>query len=71
MTVVEGSGAVRVGDEAWTVNKNDVFVVPSWHWHEFACDRDLVIFAFSDEALQKHLGFWREERKVQPVGGAA
>jgi gentisate 1,2-dioxygenase len=23
---------------------------------------ELVIFSFSDEALQRYLGFWREER---------
>lgn len=62
MTVVEGVGTVRVGEEEWKVKEKDVFVVPSWNWHSFAADSDLVIFAFSDEVLQKHLGFWREER---------
>jgi gentisate 1,2-dioxygenase len=62
LTVVEGSGMVRVNDQEWSVNKNDVFIIPSWHWHSFAVDEDLVIFSFSDEVLQKHLGFWREER---------
>ncbi|KKC23926.1 cupin domain-containing protein [Sphingomonas sp. SRS2] len=62
MTVVEGAGTVRVGDETWHVTKNDVFVVPSWNWHSFTAEEDLVIFGFSDEVLQRHLGFWREER---------
>lgn len=62
MTVVEGSGTVRVGDAEWSVRKNDVFIVPSWHWHQFSADGDLVVFGFSDEVLQRHLGFWREER---------
>ena len=62
MTVVEGTGKVRVGNDEWLVSRNDVFVVPGWAWHDFAADEDLVIFGFSDEVLQRHLGFWREER---------
>jgi gentisate 1,2-dioxygenase len=61
-SVVEGSGQVRVGSQEWTVGPNDVFVLPSWNWHSFRCDQDLIVFSFSDEVLQRHLGFWREER---------
>lgn len=64
MGVVEGTGTVRVGDRSWTVNPHDVFVVPSWNWHSFETSEDLVIFSFSDEVLQRHLGFWRDERTV-------
>ena len=71
MTVVEGSGTVRVGDGEWQVRKNDVFVVPSWNWHSFAADEDLTIFSFSDEVLQRHLGFWRDERQFPSNMGAA
>lgn len=63
MTVVEGSGRVRVGDMEWSVARNDVFVVPSWHWHSFTADEDLIMFGFTDEVLQRHLGFWRDERR--------
>lgn len=66
MAVVEGSGQVRVGDTEWSVTKNDIFIVPGWNWHRISCDEDLILFAFSDEVLQRHLGFWREER--QPMG---
>ncbi len=69
MSVVEGSGTVRVGQEEWKVSKNDVFVVPGWHWHSVAAEGDLVIFAFSDEVLQKHLGFWRDERGGEQMAG--
>lgn len=62
MAVVEGRGTIRVGSNRWTVGRNDVFVVPSWHWHDFSSDEDLVLFGFSDEVLQRHLGFWRDER---------
>ncbi|WCP16280.1 Gentisate 1,2-dioxygenase (plasmid) [Sphingobium sp. AntQ-1] len=71
MTVVEGQGTVRVGDTEWTVGKNDVFVVPSWNWHSFSADEDLTIFSFSDEVLQRHLGFWRDERASSPTQGVA
>ena len=63
MSVVEGRGRVRVGDREWTVEPHDVFVVPSWSWHSFHTDEDLIVFGFSDEVLQRHLGFWREERR--------
>lgn len=72
MTVVEGSGTVTVDGRHWRVNRNDVFVVPSWHWHSFAADEDLIIFGFSDEVLQRHLGFWRDERgSATTLGDAA
>lgn len=71
MTIVEGTGTVRVGEEEWKVEKNDVFVVPSWHWHSVAADDDLIVFSFSDEVLQRHLGFWREERDGPSNAGNA
>ena len=60
--VVEGSGRVRVGDESWQVSPHDVFVVPSWIWHDVSADSDLVLFSFSDRPLQRQLGLWREQR---------
>jgi gentisate 1,2-dioxygenase len=62
LSVVEGTGRVTVGDKTWQVGPRDVFIVPSWQWSSFETDDDLVVFGFSDEALQRHLGFWREER---------
>lgn len=61
-SVVEGGGRVRVGDQVWHVGPKDVFVVPGWAWHKVETDEELVVFSFSDEVLQRHLGFWREER---------
>lgn len=60
--VVEGRGQVRVGEEVWQVGPHDVFVVPSWAWHDFSASEDLVLFSFSDRPLQKQLGLWREQR---------
>jgi gentisate 1,2-dioxygenase len=62
VSVVEGSGSIRIGAQRFPLRPHDVFVIPSWHWHSFSATEDLVIFAFSDEELQRHLGFWREER---------
>ena len=62
MSVVEGSGKVSVGDRTWAVGPRDVFVVPSWQWHAFNAHEDMVVFSFSDQELQRHLGFWRDER---------
>jgi gentisate 1,2-dioxygenase len=71
MTVVEGSGRVRLGDQSWAVGPRDVFVAPSWTWASFEADEDLVLFSFSDEVLQRHLGFWREERDASEAGDPA
>ena len=68
VSVVEGAGRIRVGDAAWSVGPRDVVVLPSWAWHEVEADKDLVLFSFSDEVLQRHLGFWRDERRAR--GGA-
>jgi gentisate 1,2-dioxygenase len=61
-SVVEGAGRVRVGEECWQIGLRDIVAVPSWAWHSVEADEELVVFSFSDEVLQRHLGFWREER---------
>ncbi|MBG6118489.1 gentisate 1,2-dioxygenase [Sphingobium sp. JAI105] len=65
-SVVEGTGEVTVDDRTWRVGPKDVFILPSWKWHRFQASDDLVIFSFSDEVLQRHLGFWRDERRPHP-----
>lgn len=61
-SVVEGRARVRVGDSIWAVGPKDIVVAPGWVWHSVEAEEELVLFSFSDEALQRHLGFWREER---------
>jgi len=61
-SVVSGKGYVKVGNAAWEVGPRDVFVVPSWIWHDFSAYEDMTLFSFSDRPLQQALGFWREER---------
>jgi gentisate 1,2-dioxygenase len=64
--VFDGTGRVTVGDQAWTVTRGDLFVVPSWvsfsaKSEASAADSDsgaLDLFRFSDapifEALHAH-----------------
>ncbi|HOY33840.1 MAG TPA: gentisate 1,2-dioxygenase [Piscinibacter sp.] len=59
---LEGGGEVRVGEQSWRFQENDVFVVPSWHALQLRADRDSVLFSFSDRPVQQALGLWREER---------
>ena len=54
--VFDGSGAITVGDQTWTVTRGDLFVVPSWQpfaarSEASASDSDsgaLDLFRFSD-----------------------
>ena len=62
LSVVEGRGRIQVGEQSWEIGPRDVLVAPGWVWSSFEADENLVLFSFSDEVLQRHLGFWREER---------
>jgi gentisate 1,2-dioxygenase len=59
---LEGSAEVKVGDNSWHVQENDVFVVPSWQILQLRASQDAVFFSFSDRPVQQALGLWREER---------
>jgi gentisate 1,2-dioxygenase len=59
--VVEGRGSVTIGDTHWDLSPHDVFVVPSWTFHQFKAETDCVLFSYTDRAAQEALGFWREE----------
>jgi gentisate 1,2-dioxygenase len=60
-SVVEGSGRSRIGDQVYDWKPKDVFVVPSWCPVAHQADEDAVLFSFSDRAVQKRLGIWREQ----------
>jgi gentisate 1,2-dioxygenase len=60
--VVEGRGTASVGDARWLFQPHDVFVVPSWTFHQFTAETDCVLFSYTDRAAQEALGFWREEQ---------
>ncbi|MEP7296053.1 MAG: gentisate 1,2-dioxygenase [Burkholderiales bacterium] len=59
---LEGGGEVRVGEQSWRFQENDVFVVPSWHALTLRADRESLLFSFSDRPVQQALGLWRSER---------
>ena len=59
---LEGAGEVKVGDQTWHFQENDIFVVPSWHSLALRADRDALLFSFSDRPVQQAVGLWREQR---------
>jgi gentisate 1,2-dioxygenase len=60
--VVEGRGQSRVGDQTFSWEPHDVFVVPSWVSVSHTVGTESVLFSFSDRPAQKALGLWREQR---------
>jgi gentisate 1,2-dioxygenase len=61
-SVVEGSGAARIGDERFAFEPRDTFVVPSWAPLRLETSAETVLFSFSDRPCQEALGLWREAR---------
>jgi gentisate 1,2-dioxygenase len=62
--VVEGTGSVLVGEERYTFTPNDIFVIPSWSPYRFDADSEVILFSYSDKAVQEALGFWKEQTKA-------
>jgi gentisate 1,2-dioxygenase len=65
--VVEGQGYTQVDDRRLEWGRNDVFVVPSWSWHEHVNldgHKDAVIFCVTDMPAIQKLGLYREEGKT-------
>ena len=63
----EGRGKAIVGDQTYTLGKNDIFVVPNWTWWEVEAQDDLVLLSYSDRAALEKLDLWREQRANEPV----
>lgn len=61
-SVVEGRGAVRIGDEQFQFEPRDTFVVPSWAPVELAALDDTVLFSYSDRPVLSALNLLRESR---------
>lgn len=60
-SVCEGAGWARIGEETYEFGPRDVFVVPSWQpFSLIAADAETVLFSFSDRAVQRILGLWRQ-----------
>jgi gentisate 1,2-dioxygenase len=60
--VVEGEGKSTIGGKTYSWGPRDIFVAPSWQFHEQTASSDAVIFQFSDRVVQEKLDFWREHR---------
>ena len=60
--VVEGHGAVRIGEERFTFDPHDVFVAPSWVPVQLEAQSDAVLFSYSDRPVLAALNLLREER---------
>lgn len=58
--VCEGNGKAQIGDKSYDLKPRDTFVVPSWSEFSITADEDLVLFSFSDKAVQEKLSLWRE-----------
>ena len=61
-SVVEGHGAVTIGEQRFVLGPKDLFVVPSWHSYRLEAQSDLVIFSYSDRVVQEKLDLFREMR---------
>ena len=59
---LEGEATVEIGDLQWLIQRDDIFVVPSWHSVRFQAQRDTTLFSYSDRPAQQALGLWREAR---------
>lgn len=58
----DGAGTVSVGDRQWSVERGDLFVVPSWLPFRATAHGDVALdlFRFSDAPIYDALRTWRE-----------
>jgi gentisate 1,2-dioxygenase len=59
--VIDGEGAVVVGEQRIGFSARDTFVVPAWQPYRFEVRGDAVLFSFSDRPVQRALDLWREQ----------
>ncbi len=70
-TCAKGSGTSIIAGKRYDWSKNDIFVVPSWAFHEHAnaSEReDAVLVSFSDLPSMLALGLYREENLADNDG---
>ena len=69
--VAKGAGYSIIAGRRFDWKKNDIFVIPSWAWHEHAnaSEReDAVLFSFNDLPSMQALGLYREEAYAENGG---
>lgn len=61
-TVCEGTGTAKIGDKTFELSPREVFVVPAWAEFSLTAEDDLMLFNFSDKAVQEKLNLWRQKK---------
>lgn len=59
---LDGEATVSVDNTEWQLQRDDIFVVPSWQELKFHARRDTTLFSYSDRPALQSLGLWREAR---------
>ena len=61
--VFEGEGYSIIDGQQFDWSRGDLFVVPSWSWHEFGNDsrQEAILFSIQDNPVIKSLALFREE----------
>ena len=61
--VFEGEGYSIIDGQRFDWSPGDLFVVPSWSWHEFGNDsrQEAILFSIQDNPVIKSLALFREE----------
>ncbi|WP_068085193.1 cupin domain-containing protein [Novosphingobium rosa] len=60
----KGHGYSIINGQRFDWQERDIFVVPSWAWHEhvnLSDSEDACLFTFNDLPVMRSLGLWREE----------
>jgi gentisate 1,2-dioxygenase len=66
--VISGSGSTIIDGVRFPWGRGDVFVVPTWQWHEhIAAAGDAYLFSITDQPVMEMLGLYREQ--PLPDGG--
>ena len=68
---VEGSGSTIINGVRFDWEKNDIFVIPKWAFHEHVNRSkadDACLFSYNDEPVMRSLGLYREEELIDNDG---
>lgn len=63
LSVVEGIGTSKIGDQEFNWEQGDTLIVPSWLEHTHLAETEAVLFSISDRSAQEKLGLFREQER--------
>ena len=68
--VFRGEGYSVINGQRFDWKQGDLFVVPSWAWHEHACGtgEEAILFSIQDTPLMKSMSLYREEPYAENAG---